>query len=93
MATSDLHWLGALGLLAGGLGAIVAAGRPSPSWLVALLFGGAGAFGGGYVSHVVFGAGFLGARRTVSVIVTVLFVGAYALCARSRRLARSPRRG
>ena len=88
MSASDLQWLGALGLVVGGLGAIVASGRPSPPWLVAVLLGGAGAYSGGYLAHVVFGAGFVEARRTVSVLVAVVFAGAYALYARSRRYAR-----
>lgn len=91
MSDSDLQWLGALGLVMGGLGAIVASGRPSPPWLVAVLFGGAGAYGGGYIAHVVFGAGFVEARRTVSAVVALLFVGAYALYARSRSYARASR--
>jgi hypothetical protein len=90
--TSELQWLGALGLVVGGLGAIVASGRPSPPWLIAVLVGGAGAFGGGYVTHIVFGDGFPEIRRTVTAIVAVLFVGAYSLSSRSRRLSRSAQR-
>lgn len=84
----ELQWLGALGLVVGGLGAIFASGRPSPPWLVAVLFGGAGAYGGGYRAHVEFGVGFVEARRAVSVLVAVVVAGAYALYARSRRYAR-----
>ncbi|HLK44091.1 MAG TPA: hypothetical protein VKV34_12170 [Thermoleophilia bacterium] len=88
MSASDLEWLAMLGLAAGGLGAFVASGRPSPPWLVAAVLGIAGALGGGYATRLVFGAGFPHTRRAIATITAVLVVGAYALYARSRRLPR-----
>jgi uncharacterized membrane protein YeaQ/YmgE (transglycosylase-associated protein family) len=88
VSASDLGWLAVLGLAAGGLGALVASGRPSPPWLVAAVLGVAGAVGGGYATRLLFGAGFPHTQRAVATISAVLVVGAYALYARSRRLPR-----
>lgn len=77
-----------LGLAAGGLGALAASGRPSPPWLIAAVLGAAGAFGGGYATRLVLGAGFLHTQRAVAAITAILVVGAYVLYARSRRLPR-----
>ena len=77
-----------LGLAAGGLGAFVASGRPSPHWLVGVVSGVAGALGGGYATHLVLGAGFPHTQRAVATITAVFAAGAYAFYARSRRLPR-----
>jgi uncharacterized membrane protein YeaQ/YmgE (transglycosylase-associated protein family) len=88
MSAADLAWLAVLGLAAGGLGAFVASGRPSPPWLVALVLGIAGALGGGYATRLVFDTGFPHTQRAIATITAVLVAGAYALYVRSRRLPR-----
>jgi hypothetical protein len=88
MPTSELEWLGLLGAAVGGLGAIFATARPSPPWLIAVLLGGAGAVGGGYAMHMIFGANVPNSERAVAGIIAALCVGAYAVYARSRQLPR-----
>jgi hypothetical protein len=74
------------GLAIGAAGGLLLPGDRFKPWLCALVIGAGAALCGGFIVRATFGGGFGYLRFTLSVLVSALFVGTYALVQRARAL-------